>query len=98
MQGQSLCSSLPWLSDRQDLSVFQPYLNDELGVAFADGERVNADVAEVDVDVLAHLVAGDGLAQLVNVVGELSRSRTWKSQKILLEARVVLISVKTFYG
>ena len=81
MQGQSLCSSLPWLSGRQDLSVFQPYLDDELGVAFADGERVNADVAEVDVDVLAHLVAGDGLAQLVNVVGELSRSRTWKSQK-----------------
>ena len=52
------------------------YLDDELGFVFADGERANPDVAEVDVDVAAHLVAGDGLAQLVNLVGELGRGRT----------------------
>ena len=57
------------------------YLNDELGFAFADGERAHTDVAEVDVDVAAHLVAGDGLAQLVNLVGELGRGRTWKHQE-----------------
>ena len=52
------------------------YLDDELGFVFADGERAHTDAAEVDVDVAARFVAGDGLAQLVNLVGELGRGRT----------------------
>ena len=56
------------------------YLNNELGIVFADVKVVNTGLAEVDDEVVADLVVADLRAQLVHVVREFRRRWTCSSK------------------